>query len=387
MRPSVLPWQRARCRRVRDKGFETQVCNLALPEIIAEESIITSDGKRLVKVPIRTLEEYRFRFDPYDGEKVGQGDGNTKEGDVIGRRPGGRSGSGSGQAGGQPGVDYYEAEITVDELAELIFEDLGLPHLRPKAEQELPTEAVRFTDIRKKGPLANLDKRRSILESIRRRAREEGEAEYEGLTEDDLRFRVWEQEWRRQTSAVVIAMRDASGSMGEYKKYLTRSMCFWMLRFLRTKYQNVEIVFLVHHMEAQEVDEEAFFHLGESGGTKVSSAYELCQQVIEERYPPERWNIYPFHFSDGESCNTDGMKNTPCGGRGEEAALNAGARPPRPGPYPCRPSTGLVLTRTAPHPGRRLIRPDPHPGRRLIRADPHPGRPRHRLPSMRPCAR
>lgn len=272
-----------------------------LPEIIAEESIITSDGKRLVKVPIRTLEEYRFRFDPYDGEKVGQGDGNTKEGDVIGRRPGGRSGSGSGQAGGQPGVDYYEAEITVDELAELIFEDLGLPHLRPKAEQELPTEAVRFTDIRKKGPLANLDKRRSILESIRRRAREEGEPQYEGLTEDDLRFRVWEQEWRRQTSAVVIAMRDASGSMGDYKKYLTRSMCFWMLRFLRTKYQNVEIVFLVHHMEAQEVDEEAFFHLGESGGTKVSSAYELCQQVIEERYPPERWNIYPFHFSDGDN--------------------------------------------------------------------------------------
>jgi len=77
-----------------------------------------------------------------------------------------------------------------------------------------------------------------------------------------------------------------------------------MVRFLRTKYQDVEIVFITHHSEAQEVDEETFFHLGESGGTKVSSAYKLAHDIVEERYDPQRWNIYPFHFSDGESYTT-----------------------------------------------------------------------------------
>lgn len=273
-----------------------------LPEIIAEEAIITSDGKRLIKVPIRSLEEYRFRFDHEKGEKVGQGPGDTRVGDVVARRPPAGQGPGKGRkAGGEAGTDYYEAEISVDELADLIFEDLGLPDLKPKAEQELPTETHKFTDIRKKGPFSNLDKRRSIMESIKRAAREDGQASFRGLNQDDLRFRVWEQEMRRTTSAVVVAMRDASGSMGEFKKYLTRSLFFWMLRFLRTKYEDVEIVFMVHHAEAKEVDEETFFHLGESGGTRVSSAYQLCLNIIQERYHPDRWNIYPFHFSDGDN--------------------------------------------------------------------------------------
>ncbi len=200
-----------------------------LPEIIAEETIITSDGKRLIKVPIRSLEEYRFRFDPYQGEKVGQGDGDTAEGDVIGRRPSQERGQGR-QAGNDSGEEYYEAEISLDELAELIFEDLGLPNLRPKSEQEVPSETDQLTEIRKKGPLGNLDKRRSIIESIKRLARQDGDACFRGLKPDDLRFRVQEQEWRRHSAAVVIAMRDASGSMGEFKKYLTRSLFFWKRR-------------------------------------------------------------------------------------------------------------------------------------------------------------
>ncbi len=222
-----------------------------LPEIIAEESIITSDGKKLIKVPIRTLEEYRFRFDPYQGDKVGQGNGDSKVGDVIARGPGNGQGGQGGrgdQAGDAPGVDYYEAEVSVDDLAELIFEDLGLPNLRPKATQEVPTEEVRFTEVRKKGPMSNLDKRRTIMENLKRNARQ-GRPVFGGLSDDDLRFKVWEQQTRPSSAAVVIAMRDASGSMGEFKKYITRSLFFWMVRFLRTKYQDVEIVFITHHSE------------------------------------------------------------------------------------------------------------------------------------------
>jgi len=271
-----------------------------LPEIIAEESIITSDGKRLIKVPIRSLEEYRFRFDPYQGERVGQGNGDSKVGDVLGKGPSQGKGGRGKQAGDQPGTDYYEAEISVDELAELIFEDLGLPDLRPKSTREVPTESVKFTEVRKKGPMGNLDKRRTIMENMKRNALK-GKPVFGNLTNEDLRFKVWEQEMRPSSSAVVLAMRDASGSMGEFKKYITRSLFFWMVRFLRTKYQDVEIVFITHHSEAQEVDEDTFFHLGESGGTRVSSAYSLCWKIVNERYDPERWNIYPFHFSDGDN--------------------------------------------------------------------------------------
>jgi uncharacterized sporulation protein YeaH/YhbH (DUF444 family) len=179
-------------------------------------------------VPIRSLEEYRFRFDPYQGKKVGQGDGKSKVGDVIGRGPGGDQGAGKGKgAGDQPGIDYYEAELTVDDLAELIFEDLGLPDLRPKATQEIPTESIKFTEVRKKGPMANLDKKRTMMENLKRNARE-GHAALGNFTNEDLRFKVWEQETRPTSAAVVIAMRDASGSMGEFKKYLTRSLFFWM---------------------------------------------------------------------------------------------------------------------------------------------------------------
>jgi len=104
-------------------------------------------------------------------------------------------------------------------------------------------------------------------------------------------------------------MRDISGSMGEFEKYITRSFYFWMVRFLRQKYKKVEIAFIVHHTEAKEVDEEAFFKLGESGGTRASSAYELALDVIQKRYNPSRWNIYPFHFSDGDNWGeTDNRK-------------------------------------------------------------------------------
>jgi uncharacterized protein len=271
-----------------------------LPAIVGEEAIITSDGNRIVKIPIRSLELPHFRFGHRPQDHVGQGPGNSRPGDVLGRDPG-QPGPGAGPgAGDQPGIDYYEAELTVDELAALVFEDLGLPFLEPKAKQRLESEAVRFTDVRRHGPLANLDKRRTILENLRRNARA-GTPGFGGLTNDDLRFKTFEPTVTEENNAVVIAMRDVSASMGEFEKYITRSFYFWMVRFLRTKYTNVEIVFITHHTEAKEVDEDAFFNLGESGGTKVSSAYQLALEIIMERYSPSMWNAYAFHFSDGDN--------------------------------------------------------------------------------------
>src|SRR6478609_10207734 len=144
-----------------------------LQNIVSEENIILSDGKHVIKVPVRSLEEYRFKYDDNKGKNAGSGDGNSKVGDVIGRTGGQQgqgAGKGKGQAGEEPGVDYYEAEVSVDEIAALIFEDLGLPNLQEKRLQEIESETIRFTDVRKKGAMSNLDKRRTLLENVRRNA-------------------------------------------------------------------------------------------------------------------------------------------------------------------------------------------------------------------------
>jgi len=276
-----------------------------LADIVAEESIIMSDGKKVIKVPIKSLEEYHFRFNQNKVKHAGQGSGNTKPGDVLGADGSKGPGKGPG-AGSEPGVDYYEAEITIDELAELIFEDLGLPNLKEKRQKELVTESVRFRDIRKKGIMSNIDKRRTILESIKRRAMHGKEDKH--ITPEDLRFKTWDEDIKYQSNAVVIAMMDTSGSMGPFEKYIARSFFFWMVRFLRTKYQHVNIVFLSHHTEAREVTEKEFFTKGESGGTRCSSVYQLALEIIEKRYNPEDYNIYPFHFSDGDNLPSDNEK-------------------------------------------------------------------------------
>src|SRR5258708_20384760 len=147
-----------------------------LSDIVREENIILCEGKKTVRVPIRSLEEYRFRYDPGRQQHAGQGNGKSKIGDVVAQEP--RQGKGKkGDAGKEAGYDYYEAEITMEELAALIFEDLSLPNLEQKRQQELQTEAVRFTDVRKKGPLTNLDKKRTIMENMKRNAAR-GEAKF-----------------------------------------------------------------------------------------------------------------------------------------------------------------------------------------------------------------
>ncbi|OLE54794.1 MAG: sporulation protein YhbH [Acidobacteria bacterium 13_1_20CM_3_53_8] len=276
-----------------------------LGSIVSNEAIILSDGKRTVKVPIRSLDEYKFRFDYRKRKHVGQGDGKTRVGDVIARESQPGQGQGGQQAGNEGGGEYYEAEINIDEIAALIFEDLQLPFLEEKAKKAVQSKTTRFNEIRRTGVMANLDKRRMILENIKRNARVEGRARIGNIKKEDLRFKTWEESLRYESNAVVISMMDVSGSMGEFKKYIARSFYFWMVRFLRTKYDNVDIVFISHHTEAREVSEEQFFTQGESGGTVVSSAYQLALDIIGQRYNPRDWNIYPFHFSDGDNYYSD----------------------------------------------------------------------------------
>ncbi|GMA63217.1 sporulation protein YhbH [Alicyclobacillus fastidiosus] len=278
-----------------------------LADIVSDESLIMSNGRQIVKVPIRSLEEYRIRYNFQKGRHAGTGQGDSQVGDVIAQGKPDKQQPGKGEgAGEQPGVDYTEADVSLEDIQALLFSELELPDLVDKTPDRMITESIEFRDVRKKGLSGNIDKKRTLLESIRRNAR--AGSDKTQILPDDLRYKTWEEIEQPDSNAVILAMMDLSGSMGLFEKYCARTFFFWMTRFLRTKYDNVHIRYIAHHTEAHEVTEEHFFTKGESGGTICSSVYDFALRMIEQEYPPDRYNIYPIHFSDGDNLTSDNEK-------------------------------------------------------------------------------
>lgn len=299
------------------KGYEDQqrhkekikeAIKKELPHIISEESIITSDGKHTVKIPIRSLNEYKIRYNNEKKKHVSYGDGKSSVGDIIGKVPNNQQSDSEtaddSQAGDQPGVDYYEAEIEINDIEKALFEELELPNIKKKDKAEITVDNFTFNDIRKQGLIGNIDKKRTILQSLKRNAKA-GKPQIAPISNDDLRFKTWNIIKQPESNAIILAMMDTSGSMGHYEKTISRSFFFWMTKFLRQKYENVHICFIAHHTKANVVTEEEFFTKGESGGTICSSAYKKALELIKTTYHPEMYNIYPFHFSDGDNLSTD----------------------------------------------------------------------------------
>ena len=124
----------------------------------------------------------------------------------------------------------------------------------------------------------------------------------------DMRYRSSSSQIEFENSAVVIYMMDVSGSMGDEQKEIVRTESFWINLWLKSQYKDIEIRYIIHDATAKEVDEQTFFRTRESGGTLISSAFKLCREIIQDDYNPEVWNIYPFHFSDGDNWSTDDTK-------------------------------------------------------------------------------
>jgi hypothetical protein len=293
--------------RHRQKVREAVRNNIA--DIVAEESIIGKDKDRIVKVPIRGVKEYRFVYGE-NAPGVGQGgEGQVQPGQVVGK---GKDKAGGPQAGDSPGTDYYETEVTLDELIEVMFEDLELPDIDRKRLRQMEVEKLfKQKGYRRKGIRVRLDKKRTALSRIKRMKASQRRQTTTikdhrfPFHKDDLRYHHTVVEPRRESNAVVLCIMDTSGSMDTMKKYLARSFFFLLYRFLCTRYQNVEIVFIAHHTEAREVSEDEFFHKGESGGTFISSGYVKALEIINQRYHPALWNVYAFHCSDGDNFDSD----------------------------------------------------------------------------------
>lgn len=310
-------------QRHREKVRQAIKDNIA--DIISEEAIIGKSKDKIIKVPIKGVKEYRFVYGE-NSAGVGQGNGDTQPGDVVGQSADGKPME--GQAGDRPGEDYYETDVTLEELIDIVFEDLELPFWeRKKLRQVESTRLFKRKGVRSKGIRPRLDKKRSAKARLRRkhatigpRRRSETPEESTGVArhgldekgrerfpfhEDDLKYRHLVEDVKYESNAVLICIMDTSGSMDTVKKYLARSFYFLLYQFVSQRYENTELVFIAHHTEAREVTEEEFFHKGESGGTFVSSGYVKALEIIAERYHPLIWNIYAFHCSDGDNFPSD----------------------------------------------------------------------------------
>ena len=276
-----------------------------LADIISDEGIVMSDGQRTVRIPVRSLDEPHFAFDHGKQQHIGQGEGEA--GQSIGKAVptgGQKPGQGAG-AGDQAGQRILEAEVEIDEIEDTLFRDFRLPNLQEKPKVKQVVEDWEFTDIRKKGIRANIDRKHTLLEALRR-SRREGKPL--SVAEDDLRFKTWEESVNPQTGAVVLAMMDVSGSMGTTEKYMARTFFYWMERFLRRQYQSLEVRYLVHHAEAYETSKEEFYTTRENGGTICSTVFDKALRVIAQDYPPDLWNIYPVYVGDGDNLLSDNDK-------------------------------------------------------------------------------
>jgi uncharacterized protein len=271
-----------------------------LKKYVVHGEMIGRKGKDLVTIPVPQIEIPRFKFGDKEQGGVGQGDG--KPGDPIGQGKPGQDGQ--GEAGNQPGQHMLDVDLTLQELAEILGEQLELPKIEPRGHKTLKSKTERYTGIANQGPSSLRHFKRTFRETLRRQIASgiyNPERPVIIPIKRDMRFRSWKTDVRHENSAVIIYMMDVSGSMGDEQKEIVRTEAFWIDTWLRSQYKGIETRYIIHDATAREVDEDTFFRTRESGGTLISSAYKLCEKIIETDYAPSDWNIYPFHFSDGDN--------------------------------------------------------------------------------------
>ena len=305
-----------------------------------------------VRIPKKDLSEPVFHHGPGGiRDVVHPGNQEYVRGDRIKRPQGGQGGSsGKGQASDQgEGEDDFSFALSKEEFLQVFFEDLALPHLVRTQLADMPEWKSHRAGFSSDGTPCNLHVVRSMRGAIGRRIalgsnahRELAELEAEMLILKaaaaagdvaaerlitplevqiealrarlaripyldpiDLRYRNRVKLPVPSSKAVMFCLMDVSGSMDEGRKELSKRFFILLYLFLTRHYEKIDIVFIRHHTQAQEVDEENFFHARETGGTVVSSALVLMEQIIRARYSPQEWNLYGAQASDGDNWHHD----------------------------------------------------------------------------------
>ncbi len=279
----------------------------SLKKYVSNGEMPIQKGSGTYKVPMPRIETPRFKFGSKQQGGMGQGDG--EKGDPVEQE--GQPEQGNEEAGNGEGNKELDVELSLDELASILGEELELPNIEPKGKKSLQSTTDRYNSIGQVGPDSLKHFKRSYKEALKRQV-STGTYDKDNPiivpVRGDFRYRSANTTVEFENSAVVIYMMDVSGSMGDEQKEIVRTESFWINLWLKSQYKDIEIRYIIHDATAKEVDEETFFKTRESGGTLISSAYKLCREIIQEDYNPSEWNIYPFHFSDGDNWSTDDTK-------------------------------------------------------------------------------
>ena len=276
-----------------------------LRKYITQGEMIGRQGKDLVSIPVPNIEIPHFRHGKKGSGGTGQGDGEV--GQPVGKDP--DSQGGIGQAGDQPGDEHFrEVEISLDELAAMLGEELALPKIEPRGEDKISSQKDKYNSIRRIGPESLRHLKRTYKKALKRLIASDTYNPDDPIVipvRDDRLYRGWKVVDQPETNAVVVYMMDVSGSMTDEQKAIVRQEAFWIDTWLRSQYDGLEIRYIIHDAVAKEVDEETFYHTRESGGTRISSAYKVCRDLLLNEYPRDDWNIYCFQFSDGDNWGED----------------------------------------------------------------------------------
>ena len=304
---------RAASDRTRHRQKIEKAIKESIKDVIAEESIIGQSGKKKIRIPVKGIKEHRFVYGSNENNKrVGSAQGKeVSQGQRIGHRRKPQSQQGN-KPGDKPGEEMYEIEMSLEELAGYLFNDLELPELEKKNFKFTTQEKMKRKGKRSHGIRPRLSKKETIKQKIRRKKAAIKAGSFDPNSDDrftfhesDLRYKHIAPVIKENTAAVVFFVMDVSGSMTKSKKYLARSFFFLLYQFLNHKYSSVDVVFVSHTADAHEVNEEQFFTQVPNGGTLVSTGLKKVEEIIDKRYHPNNWNIYTFYCGDGDNWAID----------------------------------------------------------------------------------
>ena len=319
----------------------------AVSDAISKRSVTDINSGESVTIPGRDITEPFFHQGKGGHrEMIHPGNDQFSPGDRIKRPLGGQGGSGQGDASQDgEGEDEFVFSISKDEYLDLLFEDLELPNLKKNQLDKLVQYKNVRAGYRSEGVPSNIDVVRSLQGSLARRIAmsagkkkqlHELEQRIALLEQDavpdqlqlqmllaealelkkriatvpfidsfDLRFRNFVKRPEPTSKAVMFCLMDVSGSMDQATKDMAKRFYILLYMFLSRSYKNVDVVYIRHHIQAKEVDEQEFFYSQETGGTIVSSALKLMADIVKERYDPTQWNIYAAQASDGDNWADD----------------------------------------------------------------------------------
>ena len=316
----------------------------AAEEAISRRSVTDTSSGENVSIPTRDISEPVFQKGR-GGKQQRVLPGNTDfiKGDEVDRpESGGGSGRGDASKDGE-GKDNFTFELSRDEFLKILFEDLELPYLnKTQVQTIIETETVR-AGISRYGVPSNIYILKSLQSALGRRLalrgqhrtrlkqvesellelQDEKDSELIALLQEeqrllrkrisaipfidtfDLRYHNRVERPKPKTQAVMFCLMDVSGSMDKKRKDIAKRFFALLYHFLNHNYEHTQVVFIRHHISAKEVDEDEFFNSLESGGTIVSSALKMMDNIIKERYPVSEWNIYGAQASDGDNWHED----------------------------------------------------------------------------------